>query len=56
MLILRALTTVLYGGTPNDVRSTLTAAVFLFLAAIVASLPAAFRAMRVDPVEGLRAG
>ncbi|HUR20148.1 MAG TPA: ABC transporter permease, partial [Vicinamibacterales bacterium] len=50
-----ALTTVLFGVTPNDAASTLTAAALLFLAAIVASLPAAWRAMRVDPVEGLRA-
>jgi putative ABC transport system permease protein len=50
-----ALATVLFGVTPNDVTSTMTAAVMLFLAAIVATLPAAVRAMRVDPVEGLRA-
>jgi ABC-type lipoprotein release transport system permease subunit len=37
------------------VASTATAAALLFLAAVVASLPAALRAMRVDPVEGLRA-
>jgi putative ABC transport system permease protein len=50
-----ALTTVLFGVTPDDVASTATAAALLFLAAVVASLPAALRAMRVDPVEGLRA-
>jgi putative ABC transport system permease protein len=50
-----ALSTVLFGVTPDDMTSTITAAVLLFVAAIVASLPAAFRAMRVDPVEGLRA-
>jgi predicted permease len=50
-----ALTTVLFGVTPNDMASTFTAEALLFLAAIVASLPAALRAMRVDPVEGLRA-
>ena len=50
-----ALSTVLFGVTPNDMASTVTAAALLFLAAIVASLPAALRAMRVDPVEGLRA-
>ena len=50
-----ALSTVLFGVTANDMTSTLTAGALLFLAAIVASLPAAVRAMRVDPVEGLRA-
>jgi putative ABC transport system permease protein len=50
-----ALTRVLFGVTPNDAASTLTAAAFLFIAALVASLPPAWRAMRVDPVEGLRA-
>lgn len=50
-----ALATVLFGVTPNDLTSSITAAIFLFTAAIVASIPAALRAMRVDPVEGLRA-
>jgi putative ABC transport system permease protein len=50
-----ALTSVLFGVTPDDLTSTLAAALLLFLAAIVASLPAALRAMRVDPAEGLRA-
>jgi predicted permease len=49
------LTTVLFGVTPTDVRSTALAALLLFVAALVASLPPAWRAMRVDPVEGLRA-
>jgi ABC-type antimicrobial peptide transport system permease subunit len=50
-----ALATVLFGVTPDDMTSTITAGILLFLAAVVASLPAALRAMRVDPVEGLRA-
>jgi putative ABC transport system permease protein len=47
--------TVLFGVTPSDAASTLTAASLLFVAALIASLPPAWRAMRVDPVEGLRA-
>lgn len=50
-----ALSTVLFGVTPTDLTSSITAAIFLFTAALVASIPAALRAMRVDPVEGLRA-
>lgn len=50
-----ALATVLFGVTPADMTSTATAAALLFLAALIASLPPAWRAMRVDPVEGLRA-
>jgi predicted permease len=50
-----ALTRVLFGVTPGDVASIITACVLLFVAALVASLPPAWRAMRVDPVEGLRA-
>ena len=47
--------TVLFGVTPSDAASTGAAALLLFVAALVASLPPAWRAMRVDPVEGLRA-
>jgi ABC-type antimicrobial peptide transport system permease subunit len=47
--------TVLFGVRPSDAQSTITAALLLFVAALIASLPPAFRAMRVDPVEGLRA-
>jgi ABC-type lipoprotein release transport system permease subunit len=47
--------TVLFGVRPSDATSTVTAALLLFVAALIASLPPAFRAMRVDPVEGLRA-
>jgi len=50
-----ALATVLFGVTPSDAASTASAALLLFVAALVASLPPAWRAMRVDPVEGLRA-
>ena len=50
-----SLRTVLFGVTPDDIASTVTAALLLFVAAILASLPAAIRAMRTDPVEGLRA-
>jgi putative ABC transport system permease protein len=50
-----ALSTVLFGITPNDMTSLVAAAAVLFVAALVASLPPAWRAMHVDPVEGLRA-
>lgn len=50
-----ALTRVLYGVSPGDIGSTAAAALLLLTAAIGACLPPAIRAMRVDPVEGLRA-
>jgi putative ABC transport system permease protein len=50
-----ALTRVLYEVTPGDPRSTAIAGALLLGAALVASIPPALRAMRVDPVEGLRA-
>ena len=50
-----ALATVLFGVTASDAPSSVMAASLLFAAALVASLPPAWRAMRVDPVEGLRA-
>jgi putative ABC transport system permease protein len=50
-----ALSTVLFGITPNDLTSIAIAGALLFAAALAASLPPAWRAMRVDPVEGLRA-
>jgi hypothetical protein len=50
-----ALTRVLYEVTPTDVRSTAIAALVLLAAALAACVPPALRAMRVDPVEGLRA-
>ena len=48
------LTTVLFDVKPSDVTATASAAALLFAASIVACIPAAIRAMRVDPVEGLR--
>jgi ABC-type antimicrobial peptide transport system permease subunit len=50
-----ALTRVLYEVAPSDMRSAAIAAGVLLAAALVACLPPAIRAMRVDPVEGLRA-
>ena len=48
------LTSVLFGVKPSDMGATTAAALLLFAASILACLPAAIRAMRVDPVEGLR--
>jgi putative ABC transport system permease protein len=48
------LSTVLFGVTPHDSTAVAAGAVLLFAVAVVASLPPAWRAMRVDPVEGLR--
>jgi len=45
----------LFGVTASDATALITAAAFLLLAALVACVPPALRAMRVDPVEGLRA-
>jgi predicted permease len=50
-----ALTRVLYEVAPNDARSAAIAGALLLAAALVACIPPAIRAMRVDPVEGLRA-
>ena len=50
-----ALATVVFGVAPNDVTSMAVAAVLLLSAAITASLLPAWRATRVNPVEGLRA-
>lgn len=59
MVIIRiaesALTRVLFGVTTSDAAALVTAGTFLLLAALVACVPPALRAMRVDPVEGLRA-
>jgi predicted permease len=49
------LSRVLYEVSPSDVGSTAAAALLLLLVALVACIPPALRAMRVDPVEGLRA-
>ena len=49
------LTRVLYEVSPTDSASTVVAISVLLLAAMVACVPPALRAMRIDPVEGLRA-
>lgn len=49
-----ALARVLFEVAPGDVRSTAIASVLLLGAALLASVPPAIRAMKVDPVEGLR--
>jgi len=50
-----ALTRVVYGVTTTDALALATASALLLVAAIIACVPPALRAMRVDPVEGLRA-
>jgi ABC-type antimicrobial peptide transport system permease subunit len=50
-----ALSRVLFGVTTGDAAAMLAAASLLLAAALVACIPPALRAMRVDPVEGLRA-
>jgi putative ABC transport system permease protein len=49
-----ALSRVLFDVSPSDLRSTLAASAVLLLAALVACVPPALRAMRVNPVDGLR--
>lgn len=44
----------LYAVTPRDPLSTTAAVAGLVAAALIACIPPASRAMRVDPVEGLR--
>ncbi len=46
---------VLYGVRSSDPTAIATAVALLLVAALVACLPAAVRAMRVDPAAGLRA-
>jgi ABC-type lipoprotein release transport system permease subunit len=46
---------VLYEITPTDPGSTAIAGGLLLLAALIACVPPALRAMRVDPAAGLRA-
>ena len=55
LLAQRALARVLFDVAPTDPASTTIAAAVLLAATLLACLPAAIRAMRVDPVEGLRA-
>jgi ABC-type antimicrobial peptide transport system permease subunit len=50
-----ALARVVYGVSASDPLSTVLASVVLLCATIAACVPAALRAMRVDPVDGLRA-
>ena len=50
-----ALTRVIYGVSTTDAVALVTASALLLVAAIIACVPPALRAMRVDPVEGLRA-
>ncbi len=49
------LTRVLFGVSPSDTAAIVSAGALLLFAALVACVPPALRAMRVDPVEGLRA-
>jgi predicted permease len=49
-----ALQRVLFDVSPGDVSSIVAAAAFLVTAAVVACVPPTIRAMRVDPVRGLR--
>jgi hypothetical protein len=50
-----ALRRVLYEVSPSDPGSAAAAGALLLAAALIACVPPALRAMRVDPVEGLRA-
>ena len=50
----RVLANVLYDVSPTDPGSTVLASVLLLAAALIACVPPAIRAMRVDPVQGLR--
>jgi len=50
-----ALTRVVFGVSPSDATALITASSLLLIAALIACVPPALRAMRVDPVEGLRA-
>jgi len=50
-----ALTRVVYGVTTTDALALVTASSLLLIAALIACIPAALRAMRVNPVDGLRA-
>jgi putative ABC transport system permease protein len=49
-----ALARVVFGVTTSDATALIAASALLLLAALLACVPPALRAMRVDPVEGLR--
>lgn len=49
-----ALARVVFGVTTSDATALVASSAILLLAALVACVPPALRAMRVDPVEGLR--
>ena len=49
-----ALSRVLFGVSAGDAASTALAGALLLIASVLACVPPAIRAMRVDPVEGLR--
>lgn len=49
-----SLSRVLFDVSPTDAGSTSTALVVLLAATLVACIPAAIRAMRVNPIEGIR--
>jgi ABC-type lipoprotein release transport system permease subunit len=46
---------VLFDVSPGDATATGLAALIVLAATLLACLPPALRAMRVDPIEGLRA-
>ena len=50
-----ALARVVFGVTTSDATALISASALLLIAALIACVPPALRAMRVDPVEGLRA-
>ena len=50
----RLLTTLLFGVRPGDAATIAGMAAAIAVAAVVASLPPALRASRIDPVEALR--
>jgi putative ABC transport system permease protein len=49
-----ALSRVLFDVSPGDLGATLSASLVLLAAALVACVPPALRAMRVDPIAGMR--
>jgi len=51
----RALASFLYGVRPGDPLTVASVGVLLAVVAVVASLPPAWRAARIDPIEALRA-